>query len=246
MFIVDNKCFIHLRKTAGTSLAYSLTKNREKDIQYCIPHASINSLPRVFNEEDIEFIIAVRNPISWYESVVSFLFKRFDFFSVNRRKSPEEIFNLRAFNFLFRILLLKEHNNNNYEIVGKDELFDRLLNFAEFAESINLRGLLRKSLIYNTSDPILKSCYPNFNDIQFRDTFFQQEIFMFGVEAEKNITVFKIDDGASELFEKFGTPEIRRNVANPETRYKTTDEQKKLIFERDKVLFEKYDYKMEI
>lgn len=197
MFIVDDKCFIHFPKCAGTSVYEDLVKQRRRDIRSIRFHASAKTVPAHF--DDFEKIALIRNPLTWYDSYLSFERER-----------------LRKGKFIFfpvNFILLK--NYPNPEFCSPEESMERALNFKEyFSANPRYMEVFRDMLIDYTSPQLFTNVYYDNQETfseNLADTLFQEFYRIYGLN---DVSKYKLENGVDEVYEILGIREgMKSNVS---------------------------------
>jgi hypothetical protein len=218
MFVVDNTVFIHLQKSAGTSIFEMLIKERRNDIKFLINHKSLRSLPEEY--ESYRKIALVRNPLTWYESFYNYLI-------FNRDNHPKVY---ESFPYIEKKLI--EDKRISF-------FLQKALNFDYYFNPRKTE--LSKNLIEHQR-PMMSDFYPNALNIHFEKTFYQDRVEILGI---RECELFHMETQFDEVMDilKLKNKLFENKIEKTE---RLSVSQQQQILEVDETLFDLFGYKKEI
>jgi len=231
MFIVEKEdetiCFIHMYKCAGMSILKSLRNEKLLNEEDSHIH---NSLYRYYNYSRTNNISLIRNPLTWYKSLVNYEISRIE----------DDL----GINLFARYFIFEDYPNNNRNM-NFDMTIDRMINMKKFF-------IEQPHQLQHFKDELRENKYSNrmvmnifnirsFNDIDnmiLEDTYYQEMVKRFGIY---DTTYYRMEDDLLKVKEILGIKELVHININKKNNT-LSDFQLEEIKIKDKVLFDKFGY----
>ena len=216
MIIIDNRVYLHIVKTGGTSIKRAVLKHRSDDVQFEWQHGSANRIPPEFKH--FEKIALVRNPYDWYKSYYDYIL-----WKKNGKLLAER-------------MAMKNGYNKSNGYVSFDIFLNRALNFQDFIIKYNVINDIKKNM-KKCGRLFFYSLWGDLTKTPDYKTFYQ--FHLYGA-IDKETKVFKMEENIKDVFTKLKLEEIKVNVSPKMDNL--TSAQKNKIFKADRMIFEEFNY----
>lgn len=234
MFIVEKDfeseiCFIHMYKCAGMSILKSLRNENLLNEQESHIH---NSLYKYYNKDYSINISLVRNPLTWYKSLVNYEISRIE----------DEL----GINLFARYFIFEDYPNDNRNMDFNMSI-DRMINMKDFFKE-------HPHQLQHFKDELKENKYSNrmvmniFNiktlddieNMKLEETYYQEMIKRFGIY---DTTFYRMEDELKKATDILGIKELVHININKKNN-SLSDIQLETIKNKDKELFDKFGYKL--
>ena len=232
MFIVKKEnepeiCFIHLFKCAGSSIQKALKDENLMDVSSLEPHAS---LFKYSNRKYSNNISLVRNPLTWYESIVNYEMSRVD--------------DGLGVNLFSRYFIFKDYPNGD-RTIDFNMSIDRMINMSDFFEEQphQLEHFKEELLPNKYSNRMIMNIFnietiTDITEMKLEKTFYQEIMKRFGIY---DTTAYRMEDQLNDVVKILGIKNLPYVNVNKKSN-KITINQIDTIKRNDSNLFGLFGY----
>jgi hypothetical protein len=214
MYIIDNTVFIHIQKCYGSSIEYALNNDRKNDLKYSINHLSVKQIPHQFI--DYRRIALVRNPIDFYISFYNHLL------NMNFKKPS-------WYSYPF-------FDGKNRKNISIDDYIKSMLNFDKtFMDSKILQNFIDNR--YENKNHTLSSIITDTTLFVPDMTLYQ---FVVNGLIDNSVQTFKCETEFDDVCKILNIKKYHKNKSNKKKSISLNT--KKLILERDEILYDRFGY----
>jgi len=234
MFIIRKKnepdiCFIHMYKCAGMSILKSLNDEKLIDNRYSFIHNSLYNYPYRKYSKNISLI---RNPLTWYESLVNYEMSRID--------------NNLGINLFARYFIFKDYPNNDKRMDFNMSI-NRMINmFDFFKEQPHQLEHFKNELLPNKySNRMVMNIFnikkiEDITNMKLEKTYYQEMCKRFGIY---DTTTYRMEDELDKIIKILGIKNLVHININKKYN-KINKKQISIIKKNDINLFLKFGYKI--